>query len=240
MHLFIPTDSLLLIFLHYSKHLIDFCCFTKVPNTSKITRFKLDFLPDLQLVFENLVDPTEPICQAIDSTKADMTIFYSSGIEAFVTKNNPKYTNCIIKQLKAYAKSMNLNIPNKKTDSPDEDKSEHDARLLLPTLSNFFKAHPLINPKTFLGNATFDSVCLYKKLLEEDSFGTNETGEYKHFSKAYIRLNSRFHLENQDYTIDENGISCCPNDSSLQMKAEGTSKLRSNITLYNLNFSFFV
>lgn len=35
-----------------------------------------------------------------------MTIFDSSGIEAFVTENNPKYANRIIKQLKAYAKSM--------------------------------------------------------------------------------------------------------------------------------------
>ena len=31
----------------------------------------------------------EPICQAVDSAKADMTIFDSSGIEAFVTENNP-------------------------------------------------------------------------------------------------------------------------------------------------------
>lgn len=51
------------------------------------------------------MDLTEPICQAIDSAKADMTIFDSSGIEAFVTENNPKYANRIIKQLKAYAKS---------------------------------------------------------------------------------------------------------------------------------------
>ncbi len=38
--------------------------------------------------------------------KADMTIFDSSGIEAFVTENNPKYANRIIKQLKAYAKAQ--------------------------------------------------------------------------------------------------------------------------------------
>ena len=54
-------------------------------------------LNDLQLVFDNLVGVTEPICQAIDSAKADMTIFNSSGIKAFVTENNPKYANRIIK-----------------------------------------------------------------------------------------------------------------------------------------------
>ena len=102
----IPTDQLLLTFLAYSKSLREFCGFTKVPDASKITRFKQDFLDDLQLVFDNLVDVTEPICQAIDSAKADMTLFDSSGIEAFVTENNPKYANRIIKQLKAYAKAQ--------------------------------------------------------------------------------------------------------------------------------------
>ena len=102
----IPTDQLLLTFLHYSKPLRDFCGFSKVPDASKITRFKQDFLDDLQAVFDNLVDVSEPVCQAIDSAKADMTVFDSSGIEAFVSENNPKYANRIIKQLKAYAKSM--------------------------------------------------------------------------------------------------------------------------------------
>ena len=101
----IPTDQLLLTFLTYSRPLRDFCGFSKVPDASKITRFKQDFIDDLQLVFDNLVELTEPICQAIDSMKADMTIFDSSGIEAFVTENNPKYANRIIKQLKAYAKA---------------------------------------------------------------------------------------------------------------------------------------
>lgn len=104
----IPTDQLLLTFLHYSKPLREFCGFQKIPDASKITRFKQDFLDDLLAVFDHLVDLTEPICQAIDSAKADMTIFDSSGIEAFVTENNPKYATRIIKQLKAYAKSMGL------------------------------------------------------------------------------------------------------------------------------------
>ena len=66
----IPTDQLLLTFPAYSKPLREFCGFTKVPDAFKITRFKQDFLDDLQPVFDNLVDVTEPICQAIDSTKA--------------------------------------------------------------------------------------------------------------------------------------------------------------------------
>ena len=286
----IPTDSLLLIFLAYSKHLKDFCGFTKIPDASKITRFKQDFLSDLQQVFDHLVDLTEPICQAIDAAKADMAIFDTSGIEAFVTENNPKYANRIIKQLKAYAKAMNFdknydpykaaykNMPShagandqikqlyidghfcyaykigfvtnglgiirhisfynkdyfkehpeikieKKSDAPDEDKSVHDARLLIPTLIDLFKAHPLLEPKTFLGDAAFDSMEIYKSLLTGDTFGTG-----RHFDKAYIPLNSRAGLQDKDYSVNEDGIPCCPNDASLPMKQEGnTSHLRSGI-----------
>ena len=244
-------------------------------------------------MFEHLVDLTEPICQAIDSAKADMTIFDSSGIEAFVTENNPKYANRIIKQLKAYAKSKGYDksydpykaaygampshasanpeikqlyinghfcyvfkfgivtnglgiirhisfynkdfivshpdiVVEKKTDSPDEDKSVHDSKLLVPTLKDFFAKHPLINPKVFLGDAAFDSVQLYKELLSGDTFGID-----KHFSKAYIPLNSRSHLENIDYTINDNGIPCCPHDPSLPMKPEGnTSHLRCGLPTF--------
>ena len=288
----IPTDELLLVFLAYSKPLREFCGFTKVPDASKITRFKQDFLEDLQVVFDNLSDLTEPICQAIDSEKADMTIFDSSGIEAFVTENNPKYANRIIKQLKAYAKVKGLDksydpykaaygsMPShaaacaeikqlyinghfcyaykfgivtnglgiirhiafydknffeahpdikveKKSDSPDEDKSVHDARLLIPTLVDFFKRHPLINPKTFLGDAAFDSVALYKELLTGESFGEN-----CHFTKAYIPLNSRAKLKNPDYRLNADGIPCCPHDETLPMKYESTSKLKSGVTRY--------
>jgi len=289
----IPTDQLLLVFLHYSKDLRDFCGFDKVPDASKITRFKQDFLSDLQSVFDRLVDVTEPICQEIDADKAAMTIFDSSGIEAWVAENNPKYADRIIRQLKAYAKARNLDksydpykaaygsMPScastnpeikqlyinghfcyvykfglvtnglgiirniafynkdflaahqeieveKKSDSPDEDKSVGDARLLIPTLKDFFDAHPLINPKTFLGDAAFDSVQIYKDLLTGDTFGFN-----KHFQKAYIPLNNRSRLENSDYTINEDGVPCCPNDPELPMRPEGnTSHLRCGLPTF--------
>ena len=54
----ILEDSLLLVFLHYSRYLREFCDFTKIPDTSKITRFKQDFFPYLQSVFDYLLDVT--------------------------------------------------------------------------------------------------------------------------------------------------------------------------------------
>lgn len=196
-------------------------------------------------MFDNLVDVTEPICQSIDPNLASMTIFDTSGIEAFVTENNPKFSNRIISQLKAYAKSQGFdknydpykaaykNMPShaasnpaikqlyinghscyvykfgmitnglgivrditfynrnfldshpeivveKKSDSPDDDKSLADSKALIPVLIDFFKKHPLINPMTFLGDSAFDTIEIYKALFTEESLG---------FNKAYIPHN---------------------------------------------------
>lgn len=285
----IPTDSLLIIFLKYSKELREFCGFDKVPDASKITRFKQDFILDLLSMFDNLVDITEPICQQIDKAKASMTIFDTSGIEAYVTENNPKFANRIIKQLKSYKKSMNFNdsydpykaayssmpthassnqeikqlyinghfcyvykfgivtnglgivrnisflnndflkahldiVINKKTDSPDEDKSIHDAKAVIPVLKDFFEKHPLINPNIFLGDAAFDSATIYKSLLQDIKF-----------SKAYIPLNSRSKLKNEECPINENGIPCCPHDNSLLMKPEGSSKRKNGLVRFKFS-----
>ena len=104
----IPTVSLLVIFLKFSQELRDSCGFSVVPDASKFTRFKQDFLDDLQSMFHRLVDMTEPVCQQMDAAKASMLLFDTSGIEAWVAENNPKYANRIIKQLKAYKKAKNL------------------------------------------------------------------------------------------------------------------------------------
>ena len=105
----IPTDALLLTFLEYSKDLYEFCGFTKVPDASKITRFKQEFTDDLQMFFDSLVDLTEPILQEIDAEKTSISVFDTTGLKAYVTENNPKYANQKIKQLKSWAKAKGLN-----------------------------------------------------------------------------------------------------------------------------------
>lgn len=47
-------------------------------------------------------------------------------------------------------------------------------KLLISTLKDFFYKHPLFNPKTFLGDAAFDTVKLYKDLLTGNTFGGNK------------------------------------------------------------------
>ena len=84
----IPTDTLLIVFLKYSQELRDFCGFDVVPDGSKFTRFKQDFLSDLQSMFDHLVDLTEPICQNLDPALASMTYgkIYSESLTAFLCK----------------------------------------------------------------------------------------------------------------------------------------------------------
>lgn len=151
---------------------MDFCGFSKIPDASKITRFKQDFLADLLSVFENLVDLTEPICQKINSAKANnFNSNYNPYKAAYSSMPSYSAANNQIKQLfvdghfcyaykigivtnglgiirhldfynKDFLKSHPELIPNKKSGSPDEDKSIHDARLLSPTLKDFFESHP--------------------------------------------------------------------------------------------------
>jgi len=73
---------------------------------------------------------------------------------------------------------------------------------------------------------------LYKELLSGDTFGSYADGSGIHFQKAYIPLNPRAHLEHVDDLVNDDGIPCCPKDSSLPMKYEGTAKLKSGVTRY--------
>lgn len=272
----IPTDSLLLLFLNLCKELRLFCGFTKVPDASLMSRFKHDFQPYIELMFQRMVDYTEPICQLIDSSLAQMFTFDTSGIELYVTENNPKTLNSLIKKLKTFykdkptvdpykmayglmpshaascsdAKQMYINghfcyadkfailtnglgvvrhiafiddsdfkfshpnlIVDKKSDSPDEDKSVGDASALVPVLEDFFSLHPDFHPNTFLGDSAFDSANLYGVLM--DDF---------HVSRALIPYNPRNESTLKEVGYNIYGYPTCPKDPSLDMKYCGITK----------------
>ena len=268
----IPTDSLLILLLHICKELRDFCGFSKVPDAPLFTRFKLGFADHLALMFQRMVDFTEPICQAIDSSLASMLTFDTSGMELYVTENNPKTLHSLIRRLKAYYKDnsdvdpykmafglmpsqaascpdakqqyinghfcyadkfailtnglgivrhiaflddeFKANHPEmpveKKSDSPDEDKSIGDSSSLKPVLSDFFSLHPEFHPDTFLGDSAFDSVEIYGFLREEF-----------HFSKALIPYNPRNQSTLAKVGYNAYGYPTCPTDNTLDMKYVG-------------------
>ena len=265
----IPTDSLLILLLNLCKELRDFCGFSKVPDAPLFTRFRLGFSDHIELMFQQMVDYTEPICQQIDSSLAQILTFDTSGIELYVTENNPKTLNALIRKLKVYYKdipdvdpykmayglmpSQAASCPDakqqyinghfcyadkfailtnglgiirhisfldddfktahpemtieKKSDSPDEDKSIGDATSLKPVLSDFFFLHPDFHPDTFLGDSSFDTIKTYGMLLNDF-----------HFSKALIPYNLRNESNLKKVGYNEYGYPTCPGDPSLAMK----------------------
>lgn len=78
-------------------------------------------------------------------------------------------------------------------------------------LKDFFEKHPLINPRTFLGDAAFDTIQVYHDLFYRLKF-----------EKAYIPLKNKLALEDADCPLNEDGIPCCPHDPSFPMKREGS------------------
>lgn len=271
----IPTDTLLIFLLNICRELRDFCGFSKVPDAPLITRFKQNFEPYLEQMFHEMVDFTEPICQMIDSELAQMLAFDTSGIELYVSENNPKTLNTLIKTLKAYyknnpevephslayslmpsqaascpdAKQQYINghfcyadkfamltnglgivrhiafldnnfktshpemVVEKKSDSPDEDKSIGDANALKPVLQDYFSLHPTFHPDIFLGDSAFDSAEIYGFLKNEF-----------HFSKALIPLNPRNESSLPKVGYNLYGYPVCPNDKSLSMRYCGVTK----------------
>ena len=97
-------DTQLLNTLLFSYEMRDYCGFDKVPDASKLTRFKQDFCDHIRDVFERLVELTEPICREMDEALAD-TLIYTTGIESYVAENNPKFAQIKARQAKAYAKT---------------------------------------------------------------------------------------------------------------------------------------
>jgi len=97
-------DSTLLTILTLCKELREFCGFEKVPDASKITRFRQDFVGYIEMMFNKLVALTEPICREIDAKKADYLIYDPTGISAYVSENNPKFLNARLVQAKKLSK----------------------------------------------------------------------------------------------------------------------------------------
>ena len=62
--------------LRFSYEMADYCGFAKVPDATKLTCFKHDFYDYIRVVFERLVDLTEPIYrEIIDEAFSDLLIF---------------------------------------------------------------------------------------------------------------------------------------------------------------------
>ncbi|ABY92607.1 MULTISPECIES: transposase [Thermoanaerobacteraceae] len=101
----IPTVQLLAHVLKLSKELRELCGFKRVPHPSQFSRFKSIFLKDLENFFNNLVNLTEPICQAINPSLSNILIADTTGFEPYVRENNPKFFDSLYRNIKKFSKS---------------------------------------------------------------------------------------------------------------------------------------
>lgn len=104
-------------------------------------------------------------------------------------------------------------VIEKKSDSPDEDKSIGDSTSLQPVFNDFFCKHPNLSYSTFLGDSAFDKGDHYTFLKDKCKF-----------KKVLIPLNSRNSSDLPPVGYNEFGYPTCPNDNSLTMKYVGIAR----------------
>lgn len=115
MHMFnIPTTTLLVLFLQFSKVLREFCGFeTAVPDDSFFSRFKINYEKDISDLFNSMSSYVIDICEEFDESLdkdsplkglASTLIYDTSGLKPRVKENNPKTLASEINKQKAYAK----------------------------------------------------------------------------------------------------------------------------------------
>jgi len=97
------NDATLLFLVKICSELREFCGFESIPDADKFTLFRQNFVEYIAMVFEKFVDVTEPICHALDPKKSGYLIYDTSGSEANVKENNPKFINSKINNAKKIA-----------------------------------------------------------------------------------------------------------------------------------------
>jgi len=100
----IADDTVFLRVLLCSRELREFCEFKTLPKPSDISTFRERFGGCIELMFHNLVDITEPICRKLDPKKSDYLMYDTTGIEANVKENNPKFFKTKLETAKKLAK----------------------------------------------------------------------------------------------------------------------------------------
>ena len=108
----IPSIDLLTVLLSVAPNLRKFCGFLKVPHKSQFSRFKSEYFHELNDIFHNLVDITEPMSHQVNSFLSSILITDTTGFESYVTENNPKFYQSELRKSKNFAKYFEKTHPN--------------------------------------------------------------------------------------------------------------------------------
>lgn len=113
----LPSNTILLTFLHFSKELrFDFCKFyDKLPDESVLSKFMTTFNTEIDEFFHNLVSHAIPIVEEMDNQldskhplkgASDLLIYDTSGVKPSVKENNPKYLQSLFNKHKKISKMI--------------------------------------------------------------------------------------------------------------------------------------
>ena len=130
----ISKDSSLLAILKDSPDLRLSLGFTTIPNPSQVSRFKINFLDQIHLTLDGLVSLVNEELSVILPDLVNILIADTTGFEGYVTENNPKFFETLLRQAKAYKASGKTSenfIPVKYAQSkmPKEASSNNDFTL---------------------------------------------------------------------------------------------------------------
>ena len=182
--------------LSLSSELRSYCGFFKIPHKSQFSRFKSEFLDDINNLFHNLVDYTEDISKVVNPFLSSILITDTTGFEHYVKENNPKFYQGFLSKAKAYKKVLS---------------KTNDAKSLIPTLETFFSYHPNLEYKYFIRDSGFDADDNYAYLHEKNIM-------------PIIAINPRNSTNKLPSKLNEVGVPLCPKDDSLAMVYDGITR----------------
>ncbi len=213
----IPTDSQLILLLNICKELRDFCDFNLKTVIHQLKAFHKSLGDNAKF---NPYDKAYSSMPSQAASNQEVKQLHINGhfcyAHKFIIITNALGIVHHITFLDNDFKKLHTElIIEKKSDSPEEDKSFGDSSALQPVLNDFFGLHQDFHPHTFLGDAAFDKLDHYKIL--HDTCG---------FQKVLIPLNTRNSSSLPKVGYNELGYLLCPNYPDQAIKYAGTTNER--------------
>lgn len=185
--------------LNLSSELRKLCNFFKVPHESQFSRFKADFLAHIVHFFNALVDITEPICNELNSTLSKIIIADTTGIDAYVKENNPKFLESLLRVGKSYKKVNSDVNPYKFATVKMPKETYANSEIKLSYINGHFcyalKATTLVNGLGIIRNIDFNDTEVMN--FEKNTSAEDAKDDYD--SKTLIPIMRRYFDIHKDF-----------------------------------------
>lgn len=195
----ISEIELLINILNLSSELRSLCELKTIPHESQFSRFKSNFFKHIHLFFNHLVDLTEPICQKINSELSKIIIADTTGIDAYVRENNPKFFQSLLNTANAAKKKDSKIIPHKLACSKMPKQTYANSEIKLSYINGHYcyalKSTTLVNGLGILRHIDFNDT----QSMDFESHDTGEQAKDEYDSKTLIPIMRRFLSMHQDF-----------------------------------------